>query len=335
MFRCSVNGTKGAAKLRKAVTPLLVAVISFGLHACATVSTPQEPVEADVTKEEQVKAQEDVKVPEYKRYKLKIAVGRFSNETTYGKALLAYEDFERFGRQTGDMLASRLIRSDEFLVFERPDLEIISAEQQYVSESGLVGVDTLIVGALTEFGRSNEGELGFLSKTKVQVARAKVEVRLIDVKTGHAFFSATGAGEAKSESGEIAGFGSRAAYDAALNDKAIGAAVSDLVDHLINELNQRPWRTDILVIRDGQIYISGGPRQGLKAGDILQVMQRGDVIKSKQTGFDIVLPSTIVGTLRVISFFGDSEVSEGSICELVKGTIDESALINYYVAEAQ
>lgn len=335
MFRCSDNGTKRAVKLRKTITPLLIAVMSFGFHACATVSTPPEPVEAPVSKDDQMKAQQEISRPESKRYKLKVAVGRFSNETTYGKALLAYEDFERFGRQTGDMLASRLIRSGEFLVFERPDIEVVRKEQQYVSDSGLVGVDTLIIGALTEFGRSDEGELGFLSKTKVQVARAKVEVRLIDVKTGHAFFSATGAGEAKSESGEIAGFGSRAAYDAALNDKAIGAAVSDLVDHLINELKQRQWRTDILDIRDGRIYISGGQRQGLKAGDILQVMQRGDVIKSKQTGFDIALPSIMVGSLRVISFFGDSEVSEGSICELVEGAIDGSVLINYYVAEAQ
>lgn len=335
MFRRSKNGTRGAGKLRKAIIPPLIAAMSLIFHACATVSTPQEPVEAGTTKQEQVKAQKEANEPGYKRYKLKIAVGRFSNETTYGKALLAYEDFEKFGRQTGDMLASRLIRSGEFLVFERPDIEVVRKEQQYVSDSGLVGVDTLIVGALTEFGRSDEGELGFLSKTKVQVARAKVEVRLIDVKTGHAFFSATGAGEAKSESGEIAGFGSRAAYDAALNDKAIGAAVSDLVDHLINELKQRQWRTDILVIRDGQVYISGGQSQGLKTGDILQIMRRGDVIKSKQTGFDIVLPSTMVGKLKVVSFFGDSEVSEGSICELVEGTIDEAALINYYVAEAQ
>ena len=100
----------------------------------------------------------------------------------------------------------------------------------------------MIIGSVTEFGRSVGGKTGFLSSTKVQIAKAKVDIRLVDVKTGHAYFSATGAGEASTESGEIAGFGSRADYDATLNDRAIAAAISDVIDRLVSRLADRPWR---------------------------------------------------------------------------------------------
>ena len=45
----------------------------------------------------------------------------------------------------------------------------------------------------------------------------------------------------------------------------------------------------------------------------------GKVIKSPQTGFDIQLPHKQVGELEVLSFFGDSETSEGSVCQVVSG----------------
>ena len=219
------------------------------------------------------------------------------------------------------MLYNRLIASGQFLVFERPDLEKVRREQKLTGHENLIGVDTLIVGSVTEFGRSTSGKVGFLSATKNQVARAKVEVRLIDVKTGQAFFTATGTGEANTETGSIAGFGSRADYDATLNDRAIGAALSDLQNSLLNKLGERPWRTDILKVEGRQLYISGGHRQGLNIGDQLDVMRSGQKVKSQQSGFEIALPASRVATLRVVSLFGDSESNEGAVCEILSGSV--------------
>src|SRR5271169_942095 len=167
------------------------------------------------------------------------------------------------GKQASDMLATRLVASQKFLVFERPDLDKITAEQSVTGQSNLIGVDALIIGSVTEFGRSTTGKSGFLSGTKVQTAHAKVELRLVDVRTGYVFFTASGTGDANTESGEIAGFGSKADYDATLNDRAIGAAISDVQSTLIAKLEERPWRTDILKVDGQQLYISGGSRQGL------------------------------------------------------------------------
>jgi hypothetical protein len=81
---------------------------------------------------------------------------------------------------------------------------------------------------------------------------------------------------------EIAGYGSKADYDGSLNDRAIGAAVSDVLGSLVNKLEERPWRTDVLKVEGRTVYISGGARQGLKPGDIMAVMQEGEKVVSAQ-----------------------------------------------------
>jgi hypothetical protein len=233
------------------------------------------------------------------------------------------------------MLTSRLVMSGQFLVLERPDLNKIEKEQGLARVAGLVGADTLIMGSVTEFGRSVGGKVGFLSSTKVQLAKAKVDVRLVDVQTGHAYFSATGAGEASTEVGEVAGYGGRSEYDATLNDRAIAAAISDVIDRLVSKLADRPWRTDVLQVQGAQVFVSGGKSQGLRPGDELAVMREGQTVKSAQSGFDVTLPPTQVATLRVTSTFGDSETNEGSVCEVTWGAVERAAIPTLFVAEAR
>jgi curli biogenesis system outer membrane secretion channel CsgG len=315
-------------------TRLLAGIPVLALQAaCATVSAPTPVVESAVPKAAQVAAQERAQAPAAKRYKTKIAILRFSNETNYGRSLLNDADLDRIGKQASDMLASRLVMSGNFVVLERPDVQKLERERAISGGGALVGADTVISGAVTEFGRSVGGKRGFLSSTKVQTAKAKVDIRLVDVKTGHAYFSAIGAGEASTESGEIAGFGSRAEYDATLNDRAIAAAISDVIDRLVATLAERPWKTDILEVQGRQVFITGGKHQGLRAGDALAVMEAGATVKSRQTGFEVTLPAKQVATVKVVSLFGDSETNEGAVCELTSGAIDKAALPRLFVAE--
>lgn len=302
---------------------------------CALPSQKPEMIEPPVTKMEQVKAQESATMTEGKNYKRKLAIARFTNESNYGRALMTDDDYDRIGKQASDMLSAKLVKSGKFLVFERSDLKKVKNEQEINGAADLIGADVLIVGSVTEFGRSVGGKTGFLSSTKVQTARAKVDVRLVDTKTGQAFFSASGTGEASTESGEVAGFGSRADYDATLNDRAISAAIGDMIDKLVSSLNERPWKTDILEVKDRQIFISGGQRQGIKTGDILQIMEAGATVKSKQTGFNISLPAKKLAEIKVISFFGDNENNEGSVCELLTGTVNAGNLDNIFVEEVK
>lgn len=304
------------------------------LTACATTTSPVAKIEAPVSRAEQQQAQKAVSLPITKSYKRKVAIARFSNETRYGRSLLRDGDLDPLGKQASDMLSSRLIASGKFLVFERPDVEKIKREGALTNRQiELIGVDALIVGSVTEFGRFTGGKQGFLSSTKNQIARAKVEVRLVDTHTGLAFFSAVGSGEANTESGEIAGYGSRADYDATLNDRAIAAAVSDMLNSLVSKLEERPWRTDILKVEGNQVFISGGKHQGIRVGDALSVMRSGKKIKSQQSEFGISLPPTDIAGIKVVGLFGNSESDEGAICEVVRGSLLNINRDELFVAE--
>lgn len=304
------------------------------LTACAVPTPSQQAQEAPVSRAQQIEAQRQAAIPQVKTLKSKVAIGRFSNETRYGRTFQVDADHDPLGKQASDMLMSRLVASDKFLVFERQDLGKIQKEQAILKESNLIGVDALILGSVTEFGRSTTGKSGFLSSTKIQTARAKVEIRLADARTGYVFFTATGTGSASTESGEVAGFGSKAEYDGTLNDRAIGAAISDVQNVLISKLEERPWRTDILKMIGKRLYLSGGTRQGLKAGDMLAIMKQGETVKSAQTGFAITLPPTQIGKARVLSTFGDDNSNEGSIADLISGTASAGTRDTVFITES-
>ena len=106
-----------------------------------------------------------------------------------------------------------------------------------------------------------------------------------------------------------------------------------MIDSLVSALEERRWKTDILSLDDGQIYISGGSMQGLQIGDVLALMSAGQKVKSKQSGFDIELPAKRIATIKITGFFGESENSEGSVCELIEGNISNIDIDKIYVEE--
>ncbi|WP_247878421.1 CsgG/HfaB family protein [Niveispirillum sp. SYP-B3756] len=317
-------------RIFKKVRPGAAMLIGVGgaailLSGCATPDSAPKAVQAPAAVAVAQKQLQQA-VPEVKALKRKIAIGRFTNETRYGKALLTGQQLDPLGKQVSDMLMARLVDSGRFVVLERSDLNIVMNEQRLSGIStNIVGSDVLVIGSLTEFGRQNEGQAGFLSNTKKQVARAKVEVRLVDVKTGVAFFTTSGTGEAFVEKGTVMGFGSQADYDATLNDRAIAAAISDMMNGLVSKLEERPWRADVLKVEGNRLYISGGQRQGVKVGDRLAVMVPGERIKSPQTGFDIELPPKKLAEVEVDANFGDNDTNEGSVVHLVSGTVPANA----------
>ena len=72
---------------------------------CATTEIRPEQAEAPVTQMQQAKAQKAVATPTIKRYKRKIAVIRFTNETNYGKALMTDDELREMVRASIARLA--------------------------------------------------------------------------------------------------------------------------------------------------------------------------------------------------------------------------------------
>lgn len=310
--------------------PLALAAITCStlLFGCATQTHPPLKREAPQPLAEQKAAQQAVleRAPETPVLKRKIALGRISNETRYGQSLLRDQQGDPLGKQVTDLLSKALTESGAFLVFERPDISRLQSESALTGkELNLVGVDALVIGSLTEFGRKVVGERGFLSDSKRQVAFAKVDLRLVDVSSGLTFFATSGAGEASTETSATLGFGSQAGFDGTLNDAALRQAVSEAVNRLAGELGKRPWQTSVLRADSNTIYIGGGKSQGIRPGMMFAVYTQGEKVKSPQTGATVQLPGRRLGELRIDSTFGDDELSEGSVATLVSGSLGASA----------
>lgn len=302
-----------------------LAALTFSfLAGCATQTPPVAQKEAPQSIAVQKTSQQAMaaQAPTAPTLKRKIALGRISNETNYGRSLLRDKHDDPLGKQVTDLLSKALTESGAYLVFERPDITRLQAESRLTdTRLDLIGVDALIIGSLTEFGRKTIGETGFASSSKRQVAFAKVDIRVVDVNTGHVFFATSGAGETSTETASTFGFGSQAAYDGTLNDAAIRQAVSEAVNRLSTEMNSRPWQTFILKVDASQVFIGGGKSQGIKPGMLFSVQTPGDKMKSPQTGAMITLPGRKVAQLRVDENFGDGELNEGSIASVVSGSL--------------
>jgi curli biogenesis system outer membrane secretion channel CsgG len=313
--------TSNAGRLAPAA---LTCALTVALWGCATQTPPAVVKEAPQPAAAQRKAQAQLvaATPVVPTLKRKIALGRITNETHYGQSLLHDNHGDPLGKQVTDLLSADLTASGAFIVLERPDIGRLKDEADLSGvKMNAVGADVLIVGSLTEFGRKTVGENGFLSSTKKQVSFAKVDLRLVDVTTGRVFFTASGAGEASTESSSTFGFGSTAAYDGTLNDASIRQAVSEAVNRLSTEMNNRPWQTYFLSVDHGQYFIAGGKSQGLAPGMTFSVQTQGEKIRSPQTGFEITLPSKEVAQLKIESTFGDSDTNEGSVASIVGGSL--------------
>jgi curli biogenesis system outer membrane secretion channel CsgG len=294
--------------------------LSLLLGACATVDKPQV---VDLKEREVVsKTIKAHQVTEKKGLKRKVAIARFSNETKYGNSFFLDEDNDRIGKQAVDILSAKLLQTDKFILLERADLDKITKELAMENYEPLKNMaDYLIVGSVTEFGRKDQGKVGIFSRTKRQVAYAKVHVRLIEVRTGQVLYSEKGEGEAFSEAGSVFGVGERAGYDSTINDKALDAAINNLASNIIENLLDRPWRSYILGVDSGNLIIAGGKSQNIRVGDVFHIMKEGKKIKNPQTNMMISLPGTEIGRLKVLLSVGDTPETEVSFCQVVNGNL--------------
>ena len=330
-----MSGTLSKRKFNYLTTPVVTA-LAIGLSGCAIQTPPIEQKESPQPLVTQKSAQQAItsQAPTTPTLKRKIALGRITNETNYGQSLLRDRHDDPLGKQVTDLMSKALTESGAYLVFERPDIGRIQAEGSLTNAKlNLIGVDALIIGSLTEFGRKTLGETGFASASKRQVAFAKVDVRVVDVNTGHVFFATSGAGEASTETASTFGFGSQAGYDGTLNDSAIRQAVAGAVSKLSVEMSSRPWQTYILKADGNRVFLGGGKSQGIKPGMQFAVQTQGEQVKSPQTGALVTLPGQVIAQVRVETLFGDSELNEGSVASVVSGSLagykPEQLLIRY------
>ena len=286
-------------------------------------------------KVERVESQVRETVTEGQFLKRKVAIARFSNETEYAKGIFYDKANDPLGKQAVDILSAKLAASNKFILLERQDMDKVLAEMKVAGkdEAQKVGADFLIVGSITEFGRKTIGGVAVFSRTKSQIVEAGVNIRLIDVSTGQIIYSEEAKGGAETTNKTVMGLGKKTDYDATLSDKAISAAISKLVENIINNCMDRPWKSYFLAYDENGILISGGKSQGIKIGEIYDVIEKGRSVKNPQTGMLFELPGKLVGKIKIDFLGGENPQSEFSMVSLSEGNIDKLNLSYYYINE--
>lgn len=304
------------------ITSLLLGAILFGILAgCA--ASPKKNTVHDTTASTPAISKTLAQPADTKSLKRKVAIGRFTNETTYGQSFFIDKNNNRIGKQAMDILSAKLFQTGKFIMLERADIEQIQKELKIGGTSELKNsADYIIVGSITEFGRKEVSDVGIFSRNKKQVANAKVHIRVIDVTTGQIIYSEEGKGEAFSEAASTFGVGNKAGYDSSLNDKVLDAAITNLASNIIENMLDKPWKSYILGYEDGNLIMSGGKSQNIKVGSEFDVLKEGKKIKNPQTNMMITLPGKKLASIQVLVSVGDTPDTEVSMCELVSGNLD-------------
>lgn len=268
---------------------------------------------------------------EEKFIKRKVAIGRFTNETQYAKGLFYDKENDPMQKQAMDILSSKLAASGKFILLERNDLDLLMAEAGDNMQK--IGADYIILGSITEFGRKTEGQQKVFSSTKTQTVEAGVSIRLVEASTGLIIYSDEAKGFAETSTKQSMGIGGTAGFDATLSDKAISAALNQLVENIIDKCVDKPWRSYLLSIENDTYIISGGASQGISANDSFVVYEKGKMVTNPQTGIEIELPGKKIGIVTVLQSLGDTPETEISLCTYEGEIIDSNNLSNYYISD--
>lgn len=181
---------------------------------------------------------------QYTGVKLPVSIGKFDNRSNYMRGIFS-DNVDRLGGQAKTILETHLQQTGYFSVLNRDNLSELQQEANFNQHTqNIKGARFVFTGDVSEFGRKEVGDhqlFGILGRGKTQIAYAKVNLNIVDVKTTEIIHSVQGAGEYALSEREILGFGSSASYDSTLNGKVLDLAVREAINHLVSDLQTKRW----------------------------------------------------------------------------------------------
>ena len=248
-------------------------------------------------------------------------------------AVIAKDSYggSKVDRVVGDMLVTALRRAGMRLV-ERQELDEIVKEQRLAREgvidpaaavpSGQVqGAEYLLIARATEFGVHEKrvggalalGRVGGL-QVRTQTARVVLDIRLVDTRTSGIGQVETSEGKHVETGGTV--FGGRIGRVIELggidinsrewSESSLGKAARKATDAIVKKLIGRdpPLQGAIIGVLDrGVVVINLGSLDGLREGDMLEVVKSEEVRDSK--GIVIWSTERPAGLLRVVDIQSD------------------------------
>jgi curli biogenesis system outer membrane secretion channel CsgG len=258
--------------------------------------------------------------------KIRVAVMEFENNAAH-----EWSTWE-LGKAAQDALVTALVESGMFSVIERQKLEMIMQEQglgqsgavtsQSAAKIGkLLGVQLIITGSVTEFGKEETGGglLGVIG-AEVETYRTALDARMLNTTTGEIIAAAKGEGSASGGAIAIKRFniGTRGSYNERAG-KVMREAVEDIVEQFVEkaeELKSSLASTaKIALVKDGKVYINVGSGQDVKVGDVYEVIRLGEAIIDPDTGIELDRETEVVGEIEVTE-----TKDKVSICKVLSGS---------------
>jgi curli biogenesis system outer membrane secretion channel CsgG len=272
--------------------------------------------------------------------KKRIAVLDFDYATVQSGTAALFGTNVDVGKGITDLLITNLVKDGTYSVIERQAINKILAEQNFSNSDRanpasaakigkLLGVDAIIVGAITQFGNDDShtnvggggGNYGGFGLGHVGVKKSKaivaINARLVDIDTGEILGVAEGKGESQREGASLGGGGGNwhgfgaggvdfgnSNFQQTIIGEAVKAAVDKLTVDVIADNTKLQTRTIIVdglvaAVDGGQIVLNVGAKNGLKVGDQLSVERVTREVKDPATGAVIRRISTPVGVIQI------------------------------------
>ncbi len=289
-------------------------------------------------------------------HKPRIAILDFDYATVQTASSAIFGTDVDIGKGITNLLVTDLVRDGSYSVIERSALDKVLAEQNFsnsnradptsaASIGKILGVDYIVVGAITEFGNETKkqnvgggggnwhgfgvGGVGH-SNSKANVA---IDARIINIDTAEILAVASGKGESSRSGvsllgggGNWSGFGGGNVDFGSSNfqNTIIGEATKQATDQLSADLVSNAAKLPVHTIKvdalvasvdGGQIVLNAGARAGVKVGDQLSVVRVGKEIKDPATGQVIRRLTSTIGTIQA------TDVDDTSaVCNVVSGS---------------
>ncbi len=281
----------------------------------------------------------------------RVAVLDFNYATVMSSSQAVFGSNVDIGKGISDMLIDRLVNDGTYRVIERNQIDKILKEQNFSNSNRadantaakighILGVDAVIVGDITQFGRDDKSRniggmlgkwgsgygLGHVGTHKAKAVVA-ITARLIDTNTGEILASTTGKGESQRSGTNLlgggAGTGGYGAGEVGMNSTnfaqtIIGEATSEAVTKLAQGLESDSGKLPTVaaapvsgLIADAStpdIIINVGSKKGLKVGEKLKVMRVVRVVKDPATGKPLRSITDSIGELTITSVDAGSAV---------------------------
>lgn len=236
------------------------------------------------------------------------------------------------GSGMADLLVSELVRSRNFVVVERSQIDRITDEIQRqknklfrsegrVDEGRLKNAHYLIRGVINDFSQYGRSSIGVAVRNVLSLgrggyrARVALTLTIIDVETGEILDSVQCVAKAAAHSAYVTAtykdvtFGGDAFARTPLGS-ATGKAIYQGVCALLEHVPRVPWRPMIASADGNRLILNGGKNRRIREGELFEVRGEGRPITDPATGDVLsVVPGATLGRIRVTSVDDDVSVA--------------------------